>query len=329
MLFPRRMGSRTLIMSLVWRVFLFVPLFLLLLSCSGQEEEGRVGGPSLGLLRVIFAGDRFVAGEAGGAMLVSADGKAWSAVQTSPRQPVRALAWDGTRLLALGHGIVGRDVVLESTDGRAWRQRFLDRYEEFTDMVWTGSRFVAVGDQGAILLSDNAIDWWLATPGPVRDAFLTDLDLQNGRLLAVGWGGWVLSSDDDGESWSGQQLADQSALLEGVVSNGSRTVAVGFDGVIFVSDDGANWREVNSGTRQHLLGVAWGGERFVAVGFEGTIIESTDGLNWSPLASGTRRILTSVAWGNGRFAVVGRQSAVIAYAVGGVPVQGRIDAGNL
>ena len=296
-------------------------------ACSGGEESGG-GRPSLGILRVIDAEGRFVAGEAGGAVLLSSDGMNWTVTQTAPRQPLAALAWDGSRLLALGYGLVENDVLLESVDGRDWQARPLDHYEEFTDMLWSGRRFVAVGEGGAVLLSENGTDWRFVDNGVTSDTYLTGLSLQGGRLIAVGWGGWLLNSFDEGDSWSGQQL-DGFPNLQGIAWSGDRYVVVGENGVIFSSEDGDNWQGRESGTRQHLLDVAWGEDRFVAVGFEGTVIESPDGVEWHPLASGTQQILTSVAWGNGRFAVVGRNSTVIGFSGGGSPAAGRIDYGDL
>jgi len=310
------------------RLLYLVPLLLALFvaGCGGEQAAG--GGPSLGLLRVIYAEDRFVVGEGGGAMLTSRDGQRWTAVQTSPRQPVSAIAKDDSQFVALGYGVFGEDAVLLSSDARQWRVRWLGHLEEFTAMRWTGNRFVAVGEMGSVLVSADGEDWRFIDNGVTQEDYLRDLLWDGTRLFAVGWNGWVLTSRDEGETWAGQQLAG-NPNLEAIAWNGSRYVTVGLDGALYTSEDGDNWQAADAGTERHLLALAWGGGRFVTAGFEGYLAESTDGLTWRPLASGTDRILSSAAWGGGRFVVVGHDSTILHFEPGAAPRRASIDTSAL
>jgi len=55
-------------------------------------------------------------------------------------------------------------------------------------------------------------------------------------------------------------------------------VAVGLDGVALWTDDaGKSWRQVQSGTTNHLFDVAWETDRWVAIGDMGLVATSPPG----------------------------------------------------
>jgi photosystem II stability/assembly factor-like uncharacterized protein len=68
----------------------------------------------------------------------------------------------------------------------------------------SNGRLVAVGEQGQILLADDAQGpWRSAELTPQRGSTLTDVRFADARVaVAVGHDGWIVRSDDGGETWT-------------------------------------------------------------------------------------------------------------------------------
>lgn len=125
-----------------------------------------------------------------------------------------------------------------------------------------GLLVVAVGDGGAILYSDDAINWHQSGVG-VTTNNLHDIAYASGAFVAVGDSGTILTSGD-GVNWS----VNQSALtanasqyaLRSVRCQGSQCVAVGDSGTtMFSSNNGGTWSLLPFGTN-NWVAVAYGNQ---------------------------------------------------------------------
>jgi photosystem II stability/assembly factor-like uncharacterized protein len=182
-------------------------------------------------------------------------------------------------------------------------------------------RLVAVGEQGQILVADDAQGpWRSAAVEPQRGSTLTDVRFADERVaVAVGHDGWIVRSSDGGETWREVAFnASGSDPLLGVAGPyDGRLFAYGAFGMYRVSDDlGQTWSERSisaADTGQHADAVAqtddpfadpfaafeaqeFSGERHVnaiaraadgaliAVGERGLLQRSTDnGESWTAL----------------------------------------------
>jgi photosystem II stability/assembly factor-like uncharacterized protein len=109
-------------------------------------------------------------------------------------------------------------------------------------------RLVAVGEQGQILLADDAQGpWRSAAVEPQRGSTFTSVRFADKRVaVAVGHDGWIVRSSDGGETWSEVAFNESgSDPLLGIAGpyNG-RLFAYGAFGMYLVSDDlGQTWNE--------------------------------------------------------------------------------------
>ncbi|WP_020649938.1 WD40/YVTN/BNR-like repeat-containing protein [Solimonas variicoloris] len=73
-----------------------------------------------------------------------------------------------------------------------------------TGLARSGTRLLAVGEQGRILVADDARGpWHEATVEPQRGSTLTQVKfIDDKTAIAVGHDGWILRSSDGGESWN-------------------------------------------------------------------------------------------------------------------------------
>ncbi|GEM_PF-4918051 len=305
------------------RQLTLLSLILALGACSLPESDPdpTTGGPSFALLSLDGNGPRLVAGEAGGAILTSDDGRNWRAWESGTLQPLGAIAWDGSRFTAIGYAVLAladdtqANALLHSPDGITWTVGTLNAHPlEYRRMIWTGSRLVAVGE--GILVSEDG-DTWTEIPFPdelTASPYLGDVIQTAGRLIAVGCN-TVLTSDDDGLNWTARDLPALPDCLEGIADDGTRLVALGGTGAIVTSDDGGlTWqRREAPATPPHLSDVAAGDGGYVAVGNLGALLTSADGIDWQLQTIPGEPILTRVTWTGDRFILVGRNSAVYSY----------------
>jgi hypothetical protein len=189
--------------------------------------------------------------------------------------------------------------------GTTWTLRNLGEW--LYGVTYGNGLFVAVGDFGAILTSQDGVNWTGQVSG--TSAELTGVAYGNGTFVAVGGGGTILTSQD-GMSWT-RQTSGTSNPLNGVAYGNGTFVAVGWGGAILTSPDGVTWTAQVSGTSNPLNGVAYGNNTFVAVGEGGAILTSPDGVTWTPRTSGTSNGLLGVTYGDGLFVAVGWGGAIL------------------
>ncbi len=296
-----------------------------LAGCS--NDQAVVGGPSFSLLNVASGGGLFVAGEAGGASLVSSDGRHWVAWPGAGLQPLEALTWTGSRFAALGYAVLGGDgSFMTAANGVFTQSSSVPSSALFGRLLWDGARYLAAGESGKLLLGEGSQiqPQWREVATGVSDR-ITGLLWEGSRYRAVTSGGQVLTSTD-GLQWAVSTVPGNPDLLAVAGDTAGHFVAVGAAGSIRYSADGAQWQAVDSGVPDILWDVIWAGDRFVAVGHEGVILESLDGLSWQRISSGVSSILTGVAWNGSLLVAVGMEGTVLYWPPGGPVRRGTIDS---
>lgn len=244
---------------------------------------------------------------------------------------VRALALssDGATLFAGGDftavsGQARRSLASIGTSppvGTEWSAQTSGATANLLDIAASSSRLVAIGENGAILVSNEGINWETVPTGigtAFNDIVFTGLNM----FVTVGEGGFVITSQN-GSSWLPRETGTQASLRGIVWGVGGAPdpilVAVGTGGTIITSKDGATWVARTSPTGVTLNDIAVSGVDpatgqgigFVAVGDFGTIITSEDGETWSAESSGTTANLNGVVWSGSEFVAVGDNGTVL------------------
>jgi len=156
-----------------------------------------------------------------------------------------------------------------------------------------GKRIIAAGEQGHILIADDAKGPWReATVEPQRGATFNQVSyIGDGVALAVGHDDWIVRSEDNGQTWkevSYNKDEDQAAPLFGVAGPyDGKVYAFGAFGTLMQSADlGKTWDTVKSDAvgDKHLYGMIAGGSTLLLVGEQGLMLKSTDkGASWQAL----------------------------------------------
>ena len=109
------------------------------LTAAWQLESVGLGRFQTG---VAYGDGRFVVVGHNGGVLVSSDGgMSWTPASSGVGQNLDAIAWTGTRFLAVGEG-----VAIASIDGLSWQRVALSTRRSLRALVPWSERAVAVGD---------------------------------------------------------------------------------------------------------------------------------------------------------------------------------------
>jgi photosystem II stability/assembly factor-like uncharacterized protein len=160
-------------------------------------------------------------------------------------------------------------------------------------LAQNGKRILAAGEQGHILIADDAHGPWRAAPvEPQRGATFNQVRyIGDNVALAVGHDDWIVRSEDNGQTWKEvnyNQEADQAGPLFGVAGPyDGKVYAFGAFGTLLASADlGKTWEPRKSDVLgdKHLYGMLDGGNALLLVGEQGQMLKSTDGgNNWQAL----------------------------------------------
>lgn len=214
--------------------------------------------PELGLLVAVGNGIR-----------TSSDGITWLA-NAGVSHSFAAVAWSGTRFVAVGDKGIGSVAMYTSTDGFTWTQQDPGTVQVLDAIVWNGAEFVATGN--ATVVSADGIHWTLS---PDRSSAWTGIAWSGSTFVKVANIGATVSTSTDGLGWtSGPPLP---VSIWGVTWANDRFVAVGGSGnggsaYAFTSQDGVSWATATVGpvvspyTSSAFRAVAWTGTRLVGVG---------------------------------------------------------------
>jgi hypothetical protein len=193
-------------------------------------------------------------------------------------------------------------VTTEPGPGDHWVTRLAGTEMNLEGVVWTGSRYVVVGDEGQVLVSDDARSWTAHEPPLISPQGVNDVVWSGEELVAAKR---LIYSSTDGIFWSVRYFGTREVQDLAWSNSVGRYAAVGEDGLILSSVDANTWIAETSHTDQWLNGVAWGNDRYVAVGDLGTIVTSSNGTDWTSLTPVTDGSLNAVVWSGAKFVAVG------------------------
>lgn len=185
-----------------------------------------------------------------------------------------------SRGLIAGYLLVAFHLLADPLDDWTWRNP-LPTGNALRAVAYGGGNFVAVGEVGAILVSQDALNW-----SGQRSPTTTSLG-------AITYGG-------------GRFVALGPVLIDALPT-------------IITSCDATNWIAAAPGTTNTLFAVGFGNSTFVAVGENETIVTSSDGTNWvkrHETPFGNRFV--GVAYGNGLFIVTVSGSGSVLVSSNGV-----------
>ncbi|MDP2784521.1 MAG: hypothetical protein Q8O38_08015 [Sulfurimicrobium sp.] len=257
-------------------------------------------GTSLGSanLHGVAYGTAFLAVGSGGTMFSSADGTAWTALNSGVAADLNAAIYGNASYVAAGAG----GVILRSTDELVtWTQLASGTTNDLYAMAYNGSLFLAVGANGTLITSYDGTNWTTQYSG--TSSHLYGVAYGNGVYVAVGAGG-TLQTSSDGITW--QAALSQTTLdLKGVAYGADIFVAIGTAGALLTSTDGITWTPQTPIASSPALNAVIYGSQFVAVGNGGAIYTSTDGISWATPSSGNTNNLYAVTYGNHGYSAVG------------------------
>lgn len=285
----------------------------LLKSTDGRNwSKAETNLVSLPSSAMVYADGRIVAVGSNG-LAASTDGITWSF--TSKSDFYRDVAWGNGRYVA-----VSSSKTASSPDGTAWQTA--SQVFALESVVWTGTEFLATNASGAVLTSDDGLDWrYRVIPGAITGhaygngihvastsagEIFKSTDLVNWtRVFKTGAGvvrvtfagnlffmfGSQTYRSSDGGTWTAL-----TRMYQDMVWTGTQYVGVGSSGVIGLSTDATTWTQKATTTSQTLRAAVWTGDRIVAVGNGGAAVSSVDGNVWTSLDFSTTAILSDVVW---------------------------------
>jgi len=161
-------------------------------------------------------------------ILTSTDGVRWTNVETPYSVALYAVAWSGTRFVAVGTDYGGTSVqyaALVSLDGLNWTKHAVPVQGLLTEIIWDGLQFVASG-YGGVAISPDGTTWTQVGQGIVW-----------GRALGSSGQRYLLcalsncQASGDAVQWHGTQwLPDINPHVMGLTWGDTKWVVVGSEG---------------------------------------------------------------------------------------------------
>jgi hypothetical protein len=246
-----------------------------------------------------------IASVAGPITVHTPGGQATSTAPFTVLNDLAAVAWSGTRFVAVGdHG-----TALTSPDGQRWTPQVTGLNPlavPLFSVMWSGTKFISGGWNGYLISSPDGVTWTVPGSGLGMIGF-EGLAYSGTQYVAVGSAsGLALSSD--GSTWTAASFGQPADAYVDAVWAGTQFVAVGF--AIVTSPDGTTWTQTLAPSVSHT-GIAWNGTTFVVVGSGGVVLTSPDAATWTPERSGTTATLNHVIWWNGKFIAVGAAGTIL------------------
>jgi photosystem II stability/assembly factor-like uncharacterized protein len=238
------------------------------------------------LLDIVNTGERLVAVGDRGAVLVSADGKEWTQVQTPTRAALTAVTFaDAQNGWAVGHDAV---ILRTSDGGRSWAlQNFEPELEmPFLDVLFLDAqRGFVIGAYGLLYGTVDGGETWEEVDTPIREDewhFNSMTRLRDGSLFIAGESGTLAHSTDEGQTWALLESPYDSSLFGALPYGDKGVVIFGLRGNVFITNDvaGGEWNEITTGTVASMFGgTTLADGRSVLVGVNGTVMVSADGMD--------------------------------------------------
>jgi len=309
-------------------------------SSNGTDWEARSSGTTDWLNKVVWLDERFWVMGAGGTVLTSVDGTAWTPVNTGATKALFSGVSNGANRLIVGDG----EVRFGSASPLSWVDELGGSYPApppnwtYYSAVRSDPYYVIAGRSGMLVQGFNLgtpYNYWETHSDPIRN-WLWDMKQLPQLLVAVGDFATVLTSPS-GVNWD-LELVPKSvtnSIFLGIGGDTNALITVGNAGSIIYSPSfptevvltnsmgkletnevdaiGTFWYAVEPRpTANDLQGVAVLNDRYVVTGAAGTILTSDNrGTNWIARSSPTSEFLSGVAAGTDRFVAVGNHGIIV------------------
>jgi hypothetical protein len=262
---------------------------IVLSDATASRWEAVSSGTTQRLTAVAVGPQRIVAVGAAGTVIVSVDGRAWTAVDTGAKCDLNDVAWTGNRFVAIGGDWSNGSCGVHSNDGSVWTSLKDAPSGEMAQAVAVIDGTVVVSAYGRSDLM------WPALFRIVGDAWQA-IDITGADRSVVFRG----SANVDGTTyvaasnvaevtsvmpWTQRALSPEPSII-------AWDIAAGDDKLVVVGENGGALRRDGSWTRVlESKGALWtsvthGAGRFVAVGQKGRVATSIDGVAWTETTAG-------------------------------------------
>jgi hypothetical protein len=175
-------------------------------------EQAVAGGVLSG---VVWTGNLLVAAGSG-IITTSPDGIAWTRRLEDSHLSLRGIAWNGSRVVAVGDDWSKLDsAILVSDNGIDWNRRSSGGDDNsnlhLNGVAWVGTQFVAVGNRGAVLTSPDGEVWTRQLPSVTANGLLcvTGTDSQ---VVVAGTGGVIFTSPRPSKAVNGHHTSAQGRV---------------------------------------------------------------------------------------------------------------------
>jgi hypothetical protein len=251
----------------------------------------------------------------------------------APLWPYYSSLWDG-RLFLLGGqaGMIVEGFRTNATAPLVWYSDIQPTRSWLWSVTRAGHLYAAVGVDGAVITSDDGVEWAReVVPPAARGEVLLGIGGNTNLLLAAGSNGTLLRSQNAftnvvSTNSTGELVTNRISLLgiqwneaavattqdlQGVAVTDQLMIVTGGGGTILTSADGVLWQPRISGVTSYLSGVTPWRDGFVSVGAGGVILTSADGLVWARRNSGVQDWVYAVRWLGGKLIAVGENGVIL------------------
>lgn len=187
--------------------------------------------------------------------------------------------------------------ITTTTDGREFTPRSTPTVQFLTDITYgTGIGFLAVGTAGALIFSDDGINW-IARTSPVS-VNLFGCTYANGLFVIVGSSGNIWKSVDS-INWTKSDTGDTTNVVRSIAWSGSRWHTAGPLAITTTSPtlESGTWVGIVNSVQPCWKIIPWSNDRFIACGDAGTLVVSNTGAtSWSSYNRSSTSTLTGLVY---------------------------------
>jgi hypothetical protein len=205
----------------------------------------RTSGFPLGIIKLTFGNNIYLAGGGGGRLNTSTNTIHWTLRTASfGSSDISALVYENNTYIAGGFSRLAT-----STDTIAWTLRTSGFTSNIRTFTFANNTYVAGGNQGILNTSTDAITWQLKTSG-VGNNVIWSLTYGNNFYVAGGANG-ILTTSTDAITW--QLRTSGFGVVINALTYGNNTyVAGGANGILNTSTDAITWTLRTSNTTQSI-----------------------------------------------------------------------------
>jgi hypothetical protein len=198
----------------------------------------------------------------------SPDGYNWTSRNSGTSKELRAILWDGTRLLVAGQS----GTLLTSSDGVTWNSINTGSSHFFNALAYSGSTYLAVGGYGMIISGDGLN--WKQPSAPPSPSFSFECATWNGsKFLAGGLSNKIYESAD-GETWT-LNHTHSLGYAESMITVSGTTYVVGGNGFILETNGTSYLNSFpNPNGREYFMDVTYTGSEILVAGFNHNVFKS-------------------------------------------------------